>query len=351
MEERRKKTRVRRKNMGIRRVLLLLILVFIAIQLVKMIVPAAITFSRYVYAKVRTYYFSTQEFYFNSDRLTPGNAARFEMNNWSGGGRYPMLINIFTKKNTTEFTKEDVPYDIYYEFEVCDKNDVPYEDPSSLVEFYISKTEGEVKQSNSNKDYFEIAVTPIAELNNDDYIRIYLEVTSRSPYVEKLMGEIRIGISNLGMSYQIDDDQHSPYFSLLVTNTRDSYKVDQAFYSAVLNRNFSVNDPITIPEYIQLEDNNKKKCHSMNVELNFNPQFTMLDTTSGIYLEAKENGLTATTNVNGGQYVNYLKFHVDAEESREIKFFKKDPSIDYSYSGGDDEFSIIEVIDLDAEDE
>ena len=32
----------------------------------------------------------------------------------------------------------------------------------------------------------------------------------------------------------------------------------------------------------------------MNVELNFNPQFTMLDTTSGIYLEAKENGLTAT---------------------------------------------------------
>ena len=351
MEEKRRKTRVRRKNMGIRRVLLLLILIFIAIQLVRMIVPAAITFSRYVYAKVRSDYFSTQEFYFNSDRLTPGNPAYFEMNNWSGGGRYPMLINIFTKKNTTEFTKEDVSYKITHEFQVCDKNGNPYDHPEQLVEFTISKTSGVVRRDANNKDYFEIAVTPIAPLNNDDYIRIYLEVESESPYVEKLMGEIRIGISNLGMSCQIDDEPYSPYLSLLVTNTRDAYKADTNFYSAVLNKNYSLNDPITIPEYIQLEENNKKKCHSMNVELRFDPNVVVMDTTSSIYLDSSANGLTSTVNMNGGQFVNYMKFHVNAEESREIKFYKKDASQDYTYMGEDGVTPVISVIDLDAEDD
>lgn len=349
MEEKRKKTRVRRKNMGIRRVLLLLILVFIAIQLVRMIIPAAMTFSRYVYAKARGYYFSTQKFYFNSDRLTSGNPTHFEMNNWSGGGKYSMIINIFTKKNTTEYTKDDVPYQITYEFEVCDKNDKPYPNPEQLVDFTISKTSGEVKQSANNKDYFEISVTPLTELNNDDYIRIYIEAKSERPYVETLMGEFRIGISNLGMSYQIDDKPYNPYLSLLVTNTRDAYEADEYFYSQVLNKNYSPNDPVPISEYIQLEENNKKKCHSMNVELRFDPNEVIMDTTSSVYLDAKSKGLTQSTNINGNELVNYMKFHVGAEESGVIKFYKKDSSKDYSYLGEEGVTPIINVKDLDEE--
>ena len=67
--------------MGIKRVLLLLILIFIAIQLIRLIVPATITVSRYVYAKVRTFYFATQEFYFTSDKLS-STGAYFETTNW-----------------------------------------------------------------------------------------------------------------------------------------------------------------------------------------------------------------------------------------------------------------------------
>ena len=89
----RKKTRIRRKNNGYRKLLMLLILLFIIVALIRIIIPASVTFSRYVYSKVRSYYLNSKEFYFNSDKLAV-DTAYFEASNWSGVDLYEITINM-----------------------------------------------------------------------------------------------------------------------------------------------------------------------------------------------------------------------------------------------------------------
>ncbi len=337
----RKKTRVRRKNMGVRKVLLILILIFIAIQLVRMIVPAAITFSRYVYSKVRSYYFATQEFYFTSDKLASGNGAYFETSNWSGVGNYDIRVNILTKNNSNEGTSVDVPYTITATYEVCNKDGVPYANPADYVTFYLSKNSGRVEVSANNKDYFDISVTKTErELNDDDYIKIYVTAESQSPYIETLKGEFKIGIINLGMSHQIDDKPYDPYCSVTVTNTRDYYVVDTAFGG------YAKDQSISIDEYLALSDADKAKCSSMNVTMEIDPREVVLDTTSEVYLTALEQNLVNYTTIDGFSYINKIQLHVDAEESRVVKFYKKDISKDYTYPNTNGEGPVVTVLDL-----
>ena len=84
--KRRKKTRVRKKNMGFKKLIILFLLIFIIIQLLtKVIVPGAVTVSRYMYSVARGYYLNTKKFYFNSDKLSDSlNPAHFKADNWSG---------------------------------------------------------------------------------------------------------------------------------------------------------------------------------------------------------------------------------------------------------------------------
>lgn len=345
MKERKVKTRIRRKNMGIKRVLLLLILIFIAIQLIRVIVPATITFSRYVYAKVRTFYFATQEFFFTSDKLASGSAAYFETTNWDGIEDYEIRVNMFTKNNSNEGTTYDVDYDIIYSYSVHDKNGVAYTNPTELIDFYISKTEGTVLHTSNNRDFFDVVVKTKQTLNDDDYIKISIKTISKGPYIETLMGEFKIGITNLGMNYAIDDNQYDQYLQLTVTNTKNSYIVDQDFGA------YQKGNQLTAEEYMAIaSDADKEKCHSMNILLTFDPDVVVIDTTSGVYLDALEKGLSTTTiGADGKKYVNSVQFHIDAEESKVIKFYKKDISKDYTYpTGVEGEVSVVSVKDLDA---
>lgn len=330
MKERRVKTRIRRKNMGIKRVLLLLILIFIAIQLIRVIVPATITFSRYVYAKVRTFYFATQEFYFTSDKLESGKTAHFETTNWAGIDDYVIRINMFTKKNSNEGTTYDVDYDITYSYGVYDKNDIYYNNSAELIDFYISKTEGTVEYTSSNKDYFDIIVKTKQNLKDDDYIKIFVTAESKGPYIETLTGEFIIGITNLGMNYSIDDNQYDPYLQLSVTNTRNSYTVETPFGA------YDADDNLTIDEYMAITNEaDRNKCYSMYIYLSFDPEKVVLDTTSDVYIDAIEkNWIQTITGSDGKRYVNYVALKIDAEESKVIKFYKKDISQDYTYQSG-----------------
>ena len=278
MKERRSKTRIRRKNMGIKRVVLLLILIFIAIQLIRLIVPATITVSRYVYAKVRSFYFATQEFYFTSDKLS-NTGSYFDTTNWSGSGSYDVLVGVTTKGN----------------------------------------------------------------LKDDDYILFHVEAISRGPYIETLTGDFKVGITNLGMSYEINDNPNDPYLQLSVTNTRNYYFTKEAFGG------YGAGVKIPVEEYLSLSDENRAKCESMNVRLDFDPDVVVLDTTSGVYLDAVSNNLTTTeVGSDGKNYVNSIQFHVDAEESRIIKFYKKNIAEDYTYPAVGNTTPVVVTTDLNA---
>ena len=343
MEERKKRTRIRRKNSGIKKLILLLILLFIIIQLIiKVIVPNSVTLARYVYSAVRNYYLSSKEFYFNSDKLSE-NTAHFESDNWSGVDEYAVEININTRKNLNEFSKVDVNYNLQYEYGIYKSDGTKYE--GDVLDFKITdmakaNSEGIISetiewQNENNQDTIEFSVQPKITLENDDYVFVKITATSTSPYVTKLTGEFKIIIGSLGMSYKIEDEKYDPYCEVIVTNTLDYYIVDTAFGS------YSAGDSITITEYLALDDADKEKCHSMIITLEFNPEDVRLDTTSGVYLIADYVGYQT---INSYQYVNEIQFKMDAEESRVVKFYKVVAEDDYTYpTGADGELPIVTV--------
>lgn len=334
----RKKTRIRRKNVGIKKLILFLILIFIIIQLIRIIIPASVTFSRYVYSVIRSYYLSSKEFYFKSDKLS-NTTAYFEADNWSGVDSYEITVNMNSRKNNIEASKDDIEYNISYEYEVYHSDGKKYDNKDDLIDFYISKTSGVIRTSANNRDYFDVSITPKSgmKLDDNDYIYIKLEAHSTSPYEETLRGEFKINIGNLGMSYVVEDQAYSPYLEVRITNTLDYYIVDQAFGG------YAPNSRITIAEYLALPDADKAKCHSMIITIGFDPNKIVMDTTSNVYLIADSNGDTTYIDKNNYNYVNSIKFKIDAEESKIVKFYKIDASKDYSYPFGENPEQVVNV--------
>lgn len=325
----RKKTRIRRKNMGIKKLILFCILIFIIIQLIRVMIPASVTFSRYVYSTIRNFYLSSKEFYFKSDKLSD-TTSYFEANNWSGVDVYELTINMNSRKNNLEAAKDDIEYNISYEYDVYHNDGKKYNNKDEILDFSISKTSGVIRTSANNRDYFDIKVTPKnkIKLEDNDYIYIKLEANSTSPYKETLRGEFKVNVGNLGMSYIVEDKAHRPYLEVRVTNTLDYYIVDQAF------GNYTQNSRITIAEYLALSDTDKAKCHSMIINLEFDPNKIVMDTASNVYLIANESGETTYSKKNNYNYVNSIKFKIDAEESKVVKFYKIDSTKDYTYPFG-----------------
>ena len=334
----RKKTRIRRKNMGIKKLILFLILIFIIIQIIRVVVPASVTFSRYVYSVIRSYYLSSKEFYFRSDKLN-NTTAYFEADNWSGVDAYEITVNMNSRKNNIEVSKDDIEYDISYDYEVYHSDGKKYDNKEDLIDFYISKTSGVIRTSANNRDYFNVSITPKnnIKLNDNDYIYIKLEAHPTSPNEETLRGEFKINIGNIGMSYVVEDEAYRPYLEVRITNTLDYYIVDEAFGS------HAQNSRITIAEYVALSDADKAKCHSMIITLGFDPNKIVMDTTSNIYLIADENGDTTYVDKNNFNYVNSIKFKIDAEESKIVKFYKIDASKNYTYPFGENTERVVNV--------
>lgn len=353
------KTRVRRKNSGYKKLLLLLLILFIILQLfIKIIVPGAVTFSRFVYKKARNFYFSSKAFYFNSDKLSEDDSARFEADNWSGADMYSVTINMNSRKNINEVCKENINYNIKADCKVFDKNDK--EQSGDLVDFVIAETLMQdynpdlgidrtiFASSNKSSFDFSISLKPNVTLQNGDYVFVTVTAKSTSPYEKTLKGTFKIIIGKPGMSYQIEDQAFSPYFNVIVTNTRNYYTVDTAFGGHL------VGSTLEISEYLALSEGDKAKCHSMFIELEFDPEEVVLDTTSAAYLEAKNENLvryktitetnSETHETNNYEYVNYMKFKIEAEESKVIKFYKKIAANDYTYPNSDGATPQVSVI-------
>ena len=332
----RKKTRIRRKNNGYRKLIMLLILLFIVIALIRVIIPASVTFSRYVYSKVRNYYLNSKEFYFNSDKLAV-DTAYFEASNWSGVDSYEITINMNSRKNNLEMSKVDIDYRVSFEYKVFQSDGTEYNNSENMLDFTVSKdialdgyVYSKIRQSANNKDYFDISFKPKQNvtLNNNDYVFVEVTAESLSPYKQTLVGEFKILIGNLGMSYKIEDNNYSPYLEVIVTNTLDYYTVDTAFGTHAAGSN------LTIAEYNALTPTEKEKSHTMIITLDFDPTEVVIDTTTKMYLVAATNNETDDTLINTYDYINQISFKVDAEESRVVKFYKIDASQNYTYPQG-----------------
>lgn len=354
----REKKRIRRKNMGYKKLILFIIIIFILILLLtKVIFPATVSFSRYVYSAVKSFYLNSKEFYFTSNRLAKNvKDAHFESNNWSGLSDYKIEVEMYSRKNTLKkvVSTMDITYKIrvdvgIYKYGKDSNNKVDYKEleyfenvtedgvSSNYINVDVEKLSGIIYASSNNTDDFFVNISSKdnAGFSDNDYVYIYVVADAVEPYTDTLCGEFYIYVGKEGLSYQIDDSANSPYLNVVLTNATEEYTVDQAFGG------YSVGDIIKAETYndlVKAKPAIKEYCHSKYVDLTFNPNEIVLDTTSNSYIIANNksdiNWLQTeeiAKDTSAYTYFNKIRVEVDALESQVIKFYKLNVQNNYTY--------------------
>jgi len=264
---------------------------------------------RYVTNTINNYYLRTKEFYFNSDKLQE-NSANYQIDNWSGVDDYVITINMDSRDNNLLYTTYDIDYEISY---TCSDN----------IICQLSKETGTIKES-THTDFFTITITPNSVFNTND--RVWIEVTAKSTtaYEKTLKATFTLVVGKENLSYDIQDKENNPYLNLKVTNTISYYQIEEAFL------NYEVGEKITIEQYLGLEEEQKEKCYSAIVILEFDPKKVLLDMTNEEYIKGFD---IQTVNIDGINYIKGFKFKIDAISSANIKFYKVDINKDYTYQG------------------
>ena len=271
------------------------------------IFPFVPTFSRYAINGLKEFFYRSKEFYFYSDKLGENNPS-FLIDNWPGVDDYSIIVNMNSMKNNILGASYDIDYNISY---TC----------SSNADCTLSKTSGTIL-AETNTDFFTLTVTPNTQLNTGDEVRVSITAVADSYYNKTITGEFILRVGKENITYSIDDEKGSPYLEVNITNTQSYYIVDQAFGT------YNVNDRIKTDDYLQLSDQNKAKCHSAIITLQFNPRDIVLDMTNANYLNATD---VKSTILNTYTYINEITFKVDAISSSTVRFYKTDVDLDYTY--------------------
>ena len=288
-------------------------IVFLGIAIVLcliMVIFNPVTIARYVYNAIRNYYLETQDFYFNSDKMSLNNSL-YQIDNWDGVEDFSVTFNMNSIKNNLVVSKSDISYNLSY---TC----------SSNVSCTSSKNNG-VIDSLSNRDYFIINIHPIVSLQEGDSVWLNVSSTSISPYVQTISGRIQLNVGIPGLTYEIMDEANRPYLNFSLTNTFDFYKVIRAY------GNHAVGEEISSSAYRNLPSSEKENYASALITLSFDPHVVLLDLTSEFYQDAVSH---SEVTIDGYQYVNSITFKVNPISSEMIRFYKKNASMNYTYPYG-----------------
>ena len=280
--------------------------IILLVMLIIALFPVGVTFSKYIYDKIRYYILEANHFYFNSDKLED-KGITYNINNWGGVESFNIQFELNNHKNNLLTSDSDIAYDISV---VCDDD----------VQCSISNDSGIIYKDEKTVSY-DVIVNPLRVFDTGESVNVKIEATSSSPYVKTLSGDFVITVGKKGVSYEIVDEPFQPYFMFNITNVIDKYTVIKGF------DNYKVGDVISISTYKDLPDSNKKNCVSAIITLEFDPNKVVFDTTSNII----NNSEITNTLVDGVSYVSKIKFNVEATSSTSIRFYKKDKSIDYTY--------------------
>lgn len=280
--------------------ILLIILLIIAFS------PSVITIARYVAKVAYNFIMEANNFYFSSDKLTIDNRT-YEVNNWSGVDTFIIQFELNNKKNNLVYSSSDIAYEINL---TCSDD--------AICE--INQNSGTIEVG-ENTENFYVSVTPTRNFLEGESISISLSATATSPYHKTLGATFSIIVGKSGLSYQIDDEAHQPYLSMIITNARTVYRVLEAFSE------YQVGDEITTGAYLALSESDKSKCASATITLTFSPNDVLIDTTTNI-INQSTLGYTA---IDGTNYISSLTFKVDASSCTELRFYKRNVSQNYTY--------------------
>src|SRR5574344_537112 len=280
--------------------------VIFILVLAVLLLPSAITLSKYITNKVYDYIMESNKFYFSSDKLTEDNH-QYEVNNWSGIGNFTIDFNLNNMKNNLLTSATDIDYTLST---TCSQDVVCSLDNNSGTIHIAEKM-----------DNFVLTVTPKRAFSDNESITVQVEANSTNPYKKKLSATFKIVVGKRGISYEIDDNENQPYLDFVITNALNSYRVMTAFGT------HAVGDLISSDDYILLSDADKANCASVIVTLSFDPNKVIVDSTSSLVSEST----TTTTSINNINYINSMTFKVDALSSNKLRFYKTDKMQNYTY--------------------
>ena len=269
------------------------------------------TLGRYVYHKVLDFYFRTHGFYFESDKLT-SDGAYYSLDYWNGVDPYQIVINMNSFKNSSLKSDSDIEYQVSLN---C----------SDTIICHSSKENGTIFHD-SNTDSFVVSLTPNQTFQDGNSVVAEIVAESTTPYRKKLSAQFKLVVGTYGLSHEIVDHEGDIYLEVNITNTLFSYTVKEAFGS------YQIGDQLSISDYNALSEEDKKKCVSASITLEFDPNVVYVNNNSTSYLQGYN---IKTEKVNGYDYVNSFTFDMDASSSSNVKFYKKDTSKDYSSTSND----------------
>lgn len=278
-----------------------------------------IILGRYVVNNVSNFFTRSKEFYFYSDKLSEDNPS-YQIDNWPGVDNYTITVNMNSRKNNLLATSYDIPYIISY---ICTDN----------VICQLSKTSGTIS-ADSNSDFFNLVITPNTSLKTGDRVHITIKATTNDIYKKTISARFTLVVGQEQLFYEIVDKKDQPYFELNITNSMSYYLVQEAFAT------YAVGDRINVDTYLALSEEEKKKCYSAVITLNFDHNKALLDMTNSNYLTAQRVG---SINQNGDEYINEIEFRLDAISSTTVRFYKVDSSQDYTYPNAAGTPSVITV--------
>ena len=180
-----------------------------------------VNYGRYVKEIVETYYvkkvidnhlFKTQDFYFNSDKLTT-TGKTYEISPWGGTTDYELHINMNSLLNSLKGTDSQIVYDVSC---TCDNTvTCKFSNGNSSERRYINP--------GSHEDNFNVVVTPKTTSVFDTGDEIEVNVVAESvSYHEVLSARFVLKVGNYGVGYTIEDQMGRLYLDVLVTNTKDT---------------------------------------------------------------------------------------------------------------------------------
>ena len=280
-----------------------LIILFILILNVSFFVSIL---GRYAIKSINNFFAKSKEFYFYSDKLDVSNPA-YQIENWSGVDDYTIIVNMNSYENNLLSTSYDIEYEISYF-------------ASDNIICQLSKERGTI-YANQKTDYFILTITPNTVLETGD--SVYVEITAKAtvPYEKTIKGRFTLIVGQEQLTYEVEDVANRPYLEVNITNTLSYYIVQEAFGT------YSVGNKITRDIYLELTDNNKEKCYSSIVTIDFDTDYLLMDMTNEAYINKISS---ATTTKNGYTYINSITFKIDALSSKKIRFYKVDETQNYT---------------------
>ena len=285
-------------------ILIIVVLVVLALFLFK---PS---FARYIYNGIKNYYYESQNFYFNCNKLSE-NGSLLQLDNWDGVNSFPIEFELNSFKNNSVAASSSIAYDITDHDCISTAN----------VTCTITKEEGLIPTS-THTDLFTIRVTPNENLSQGDSVRVEVTVKSTSPYEKELSGVVILNVGVPGISYEIVDKVNQPYLDFNITNTLNYFRVVTPF------GDYTAGARIEEAVYNTLSAADKEKCTSALIRLTFDPNVILVDVTSDFY----DNAYSYTTQtINNKAYINGITFGVDRVSSISIRFYKANTANNYTY--------------------